>query len=133
MRRPRPRIILCIESQLMPLETLDAEFCRWEGHANHLVDDAHAHRPDHCSQVFRTLVATVAAVCDDYGGLALPFMVQVVDGVLELGGDTPVALGGDEDEGVQIGYAPRPDAGMFVGVLLGRLDLLGDARFVEKR
>ena len=42
-------------------------------------------------------------------------------------------LEGDEDEYVQSGDAPRPDAGTFVGVLLGQLDPLRDVWFIEDR
>ena len=97
------------------------------------VGDLHAYRPDDCLQVVHSLVAAVAAVADYHGGFTLPLIVQVVDGVLQLGRDAPVALRGNEDERVQVGDAAGSGAGVFVDVLVCRLDMLGDARFIEKR
>ena len=98
---------------------------------DHLPDDAHTdgayHRPD----LLGALHAAVAAVGDDQGGLALPLVEEVVDGVLELGGDAPVALRREEDEAVVRGHVPGPLARVLVRVAIGRPDPVRDAGLVE--
>ena len=79
-------------------------------------------------------VAALNAVRDDDGRFALEFVVQVVDGVLQPGGDAPVVLRRDEDEGVQALYAGGPCTRVFVRVARGAFsDLRGDVRLIEER
>ena len=58
-------------------------------------------------------------------------MKKVIDGILELCGYAPVALGGEEDERVVGGYVVSPDAGVFVGVELGGIHNIKKKWLVE--
>ena len=132
MLGPRSSIIVRIKPQVLPPERPVLVLRRRERQIDHLPDDTHAQGPaDDGPDLLGAAHAAVAAVRDDEGGLALPLVEEVVDGVLELGRDAPVALGREEDEGIVRGDLPRPHAGVLVLVVFGRCDAVWDAGFVE--
>ena len=75
--------------------------------------------------------ASVTTIRDNHGRFALPFVEEKVDGILELGRDTPVALGGQKDESVIAGDVPTPYAGVLVRVVFRRLDSIGNTGLVK--
>ena len=100
---------------------------------DHLPDDAHTNSAEHGADLLGALHAAVAAIRDDEGGFALPLVEEVVDGVLELGGNTPVALRREEDEAIVRGHVPGPHARVLVLVTVRRVDPIRDAGLVKDR
>ena len=58
-------------------------------------------------------------------------MEKEVDGIFQFGRNTPVALRGQEHEGIVAGDLAGPNAGVFMLVVLGVLDTIGDTGFVK--
>ena len=131
MLRPRCLIIRSIEAQILTLACSNHELMPRERHVDRPVDDTDLDSREHGLQLGSTLRPAVAAIRDEQSRLAPPLVEEVVDGVLELGGDAPVPLRRDEDEGVAGCDTTRPDPGVFVRVVFGRLNLLGNAGLVE--
>ena len=59
-------------------------------------------------------------------------MEEVIDGILDGGGVSPVVLGGDEDESGMFLDLEAPGAGVGMGVLRMVGGLRGDAGLVEE-
>ena len=91
------------------------------------VDDVHAQPHEHLAQLVRALAASAPAVADNHGGLAVPLVEELVDGVLERRGVPPVVLGADEDECVLRRDGAAPLTGARVGVVVAR----GQARGLD--
>ena len=98
---------------------------------DHLPDDAHTDSAEHGADLLGALHAAVAAIRHYEGGFAFPLVEEVVDGVLKLGGDPPVALRREEDEAVVRGYVPGPHARVLVLVTVRRVDPVRDAGLVK--
>src|SRR5208282_1694963 len=62
------------------------------------------------------LVASVAAVADDYDRLSVPLLVEVIERIFKRGGMTPVVLRGDEHNGVSTGDLAAPGARMLLSI-----------------
>ena len=133
MLGPRSSIITSSEPQILPLEPPVQVLVRRELHMDHLPDDAHTDSAEHGADLLGALHAAVAAIRDYEGGFALPLVEEVVDGVLELGGDTPVALRREEDEAIVRGHVPGPHARVLVLVTVRRVDPVRDAGLVKDR
>lgn len=76
--------------------------------------DAKAHALENLLDLVRGQLAALDAVGDDGGGLAVPLVLEVVDGVLCAAGDTVIVLGGNEDVGVVGGDLGGPLLGVVV-------------------
>ena len=62
----------------------------------------------------------------------MPFVVQIVDGVFDHGGISPIILREDEDESRVFLDLEAPGTGMRLGVFGVGGDLRGDVGFVEE-
>ena len=131
MFSPGARIVLSIKPQILSFESLVHEVMRRERHVDLLLHDAHTKGSEHRPDMPGSFIAAVAAIRDNHSRFAFPFVEEEVDSVFELSWDAPVALGGQEDEGIKAGDATSPYAGVFMLVVLGRLDSIWDARFIE--
>jgi hypothetical protein len=107
MLSPRFCIILRITTQSLPSEGLNTEFGRWERRIDHLFNDVHANGSGYGLQLPCTLLTAVDTVRGNRGGLAFPLVKEVVSGIFELGGNYPIALGGNENKGVK-GFSDPP-------------------------
>ena len=133
MLSPWPRLVLSIKAQVLSSQRFILVFKRREGHVDLFFHNAHTNGSHDGLDVPSGFLAAVATVCYNHARLAFPLVEEVVNRILQLGGDTPIALGGEEDKSIIAGNAPSPDTSMFVRVVFGRLDSIGNTGFVEDR
>ena len=120
------------QTQQLPLIRLPHHLPVRKGKGRHNLPHPHPHPQKHLPQLRRRLAAPVSAIADNHGRLARPFVEEVIDGILDRGGVSPIVLGRDEDESGMFLDLEAPGAGVGVGVLGMVGGLRGDAGFVEE-
>ena len=97
-----------------------------------LLGGNHMNATQDLSQLCSCSAAAMASVAHDHSWLALPLVVQVIDGVLENRRVAPVILWADEDEAVVALDFLAPFAGVGVCVFGVVMNLRGDVGLVEE-
>jgi len=67
--------------------------------------------------MFRGLVTAMSSIRDNDTGLSSPLVKEIIERVLQGGGDGPVVLRGDKDEAIERGNDGGPGARVGVGVV----------------
>lgn len=128
---PRAVIVRGIQAQRLTAERLGPKVSIREGHVDLRLDGTHAQAAEDRPQLVSALAAAVPAVGNEQRGLAGPLVEQVVDAILQLRGNAPVALSGEEDERILRRDALRPGACVLVVVAVETLHELRDHRLVK--
>lgn len=125
-----PDTFILQHSQILSLDRSPRKRLRRKRQSDKRLDGLHTKALEHLMQLLGGLATAASAVAHDHPGLSLPFMVEIVDGVLDARRIAPVVLRGDKDECRMRGNLLGPLPGQLVRVFLRRVEERWDARFV---
>lgn len=119
--------------QWLSFRCLEHRLLRRKRKGRHGFRNVHANPMENLTQLAGSFHAAMTAIANNHSGLPVPFMEQVVDGILDHGRISPIVLRQDKDERGVFLDLQAPGAGMRLAVLGTTVDLRGNVRLVEER